>query len=158
MSDIDSKIEQILHENMANEEEVPTKKPSVFARFKNIFIPQKKEKDEIKDSLEKIENQKKVIEAKKGADILSKYLEHIETQLDKVDEQNKLLIDHLATAKENNEAFINQITALSKTNEKLSEQFSSLKRREKVAKIIAIIASSLAIGFWVFQFIRIIVG
>ena len=89
---------------------------------------------------------------------LNEYLGAIETQLDKVDEQNKILLFHLSTVKENNEALLKQITVLSKNNEQLFQQFQSSKRREKIAKIIAVVASSLAIGFWIYKIIMVILG
>ena len=89
---------------------------------------------------------------------LNEYLGAIECQLDKMDEQNKILLFHLSTVKENNEALLNQITVLSKNNELLFKQFQASKKREKLAKIIAIIASSLAIGFWVYRIIMILLG
>ena len=89
---------------------------------------------------------------------LNEFLGSIESQLDKMDEQNKLLLFHLQTVKENNEALLNQINVLSKNNEQLFKQFQASKRREKIAKIIAIIASCLAIGFWVYKIIMILLG
>ena len=89
---------------------------------------------------------------------INEYLDAIETQLGSLDEQNKILLYHLSTVKENNEALLQQITLLSRNNKMLFEQFQNMKRREKTAKIVAIIASCLAIGFWVWKIISIIMG
>lgn len=89
---------------------------------------------------------------------LNEYLDAIENQLDKVDEQNKILLFHLSTVKENNEALLNQISVLSKNNEQLFQQFQASKKREKLAKIVAIISSCLAIGFWVYRIVMILLG
>ena len=47
---------------------------------------------------------------------------------------------------------------LSKNNDMLFTQFRASKKREKWAKIIAIVASCLAIGFWVYKFITMIIN
>jgi len=94
----------------------------------------------------------------KDARKLGEYLSAIENQLDKVDEQNEMLLLHLSTVKDNNESLLEQVKVLSKNNEQLYEQFQASKKREKFAKIIAIIASGLAIGFWVYRFISIALG
>ena len=88
---------------------------------------------------------------------LNQYLGAIESQLDKMDEQNQILLFHLSTVKENNEALLNQITVLSKNNEQLFKQFQASKKREKVAKIIAIVSSSLAVIYGAYRLIDLII-
>ena len=88
---------------------------------------------------------------------LNQYLGAIESQLDKMDEQNQILLFHLSTVKENNEALLKQLTVLSKNNEQLFKQFQASKRREKVAKIIAIISSSLAVIYGAYRLIDLII-
>ena len=84
---------------------------------------------------------------------LNDYLDAIECQLDKMDEQNKMLLFYLTTVKENNEALLNQVNLLSKHNDELYKQFQASKKREKIAKILAIISSVAAIGFTVWRII-----
>ena len=88
---------------------------------------------------------------------LNEYLGAIESQLGRMDEQNKILLFHLSTVKENNEALLNQVTVLSKNNDLLFQQFQASKKREKIAKIIAIISSSLAIVYGVYRLVDLII-
>ncbi|MCL2234574.1 MAG: hypothetical protein FWC11_04225 [Firmicutes bacterium] len=165
MSDINNRIIQTQNESeekiVNNHIEKDIKKPSMLQKLKNIFTTGTKKKESKKEEVKcGVVADDKILQVatagQNDSEILSRYLGHIETQLDKVDEQNKLLLMHLASSKENNDLLIKQITELSKSNERLTTQFLTLKKREKVAKIIAIVASSLAIGFWVYQFIMIL--
>jgi len=134
-------------------------KKGPVARFKSYLFNRKGEKA-VRRDIAALENEngnghaEKVEKARK----LNHYLDAIESQLDKMDEQNKILLFHLSTVKENNEALLEQVKVLSKNNEQLFQQFQTSKKREKLAKVIAIIASGLAIGFWIYQFIKIFTG
>jgi small-conductance mechanosensitive channel len=109
-------------------------------------------------ALRKKQTEAKIEKPQKDMRKLNEYLSSIEEQLDKVDEQNKTLLSHLNTVKENNETLLEQVKVLSKNNEQLYNQFQTSKRREKIAKIVAVISSCLAIGFWVYRFISILLG
>lgn len=132
-------------------EKKPEKKMS---RLKAFFFNRKAEKEFRRENNEVAEKTEK---SSKENRKLSEYLSTIEEQLDKVDEQNKVLLFYLTTVKENNEALINQINILSKNNEQLFHQFMASKKREKLAKIIAIVSSGLAIGYTLYRFIMLII-
>ena len=140
------------------------KKPSKISRLKAYLFNRKAEKEFRKENKGLLkasvnaESAERSDKTEKETRRIGEYLNAIENQLDKVDEQNKILLFHLSTVRENNEALLNQISVLSKNNEQLFEQFQSSKKREKLAKIIAIIASSLAIGFWVYKFVLMFLG
>lgn len=135
------------------------KKKGVISRFRAYLF----NRGTGKESRKEITDLNAAISAKpetsaKETRKLNEYLDAIESQLDKMDEQNKILLFHLQTVKENNETLLNQINILSKNNEQLFQQFQASRKREKVSKIIAVIASCLAIGFWVYRFVMIALG
>ena len=134
------------------------KKQGIFSRFRTFLFNRGAEKTYKKENGTTTTNGDKNEKTVKETRKLNEYLDAIETQLDKMDEQNKILLFHLSTVKENNEALLHQVTVLSKNNDQLFQQFKASKKREKFAKIIAIVASCLAIGFWVYQFVKIFLG
>ena len=88
----------------------------------------------------------------------SEFLGAIEFQLDKVEGQNENLIHQLETLESNNKLLLEQVTHLTKNNDQLTEQYNNMKKREKVAKILAIISASFGIGLGVFNIIRLIIS
>ena len=116
----------------------PAEKKTLFARFQS-FLSGRKEK----------------IAAKKvaTADVrqINEFFGTIEAQLDKVDGQNKSLLEQLSMLKINNETLVSQVKILTQNNNQLTEQFNAMKKREKIAKILAIISAILAIGLSFFN-------
>ncbi|MCL2375286.1 MAG: hypothetical protein FWC82_02030 [Firmicutes bacterium] len=84
---------------------------------------------------------------------LNDFLNAIEVQLDKVDEKNSLLLSQITTLKDNNEILLDQVKTLTHNNNQLAEQYNNMKKREKIAKIMAIVSASLAISVTIFTFI-----
>jgi hypothetical protein len=122
------------------------KKESIYQRFKRYRADRKLERAFLSAEVQPEEPPKRHV---------SEFLNLIETQLGSLDEQNKLLLMHMATVKDNNDTLMEQVKILSKNNELLYRQFNLSKRREKISKTIAIISSSLAIGLAVYKFLQI---
>jgi len=89
---------------------------------------------------------------------LSETLIGIESQLDKVDEQNQMLLLTVGTLKENNQVLLQQIQTLSDTNKQLFEKIQASRKRERIFKIIAALSSIIAFSVGVYNLIRIIRG
>ncbi len=132
------------------------KKKGAISRFRAFLFNRGAEKTFQKENAAAlpVNGEKAAKETRK----LNEYLDAIETQLDKMDEQNKILLFHLSTVKENNEALLNQVTVLSKNNDLLFQQFQASKKREKLAKTVAVISSVLGIGFIIFRAIMWLLG
>jgi len=81
------------------------------------------------------------------------FLGAIETQLDKVEGQNENLLRQISTLDKNNQLLLEQVQTLTKNNNQLTEQYNNMKKREKLAKIMAIIAATFSIGLAVFNII-----
>ena len=142
------------------------KKQGKIASFKQYLFNRKAEK-EYKKELKKEAKQDKPLslptsenceKTRKYQRRLNDYLDAIENQLDKVDEQNKMLLFYLTTVKENNETLLSQVNILSKHNEELNKQWKISRRREKIAKTLAIISSIAAIGFTAWRIIDMILS
>jgi len=129
-------------------------KKGVFARFKAFLF----------DKIEPTE-QEKGAPHKKGAkadsdtiEKLNEFMGNIETQRDRVDVQNKSLLEQVSVLKTNNETLLKQITILTENNTRLTNQFNASKRREKIAKTLAIISSIAALGLTTYNILRMIIG
>jgi len=83
----------------------------------------------------------------------NEFLGAIEVQLDKVEEQNEQLLKTICTLEKNNDMLLEQVTNLTRNNNQLTEQYNNMKKREKIAKIMAIIAATFSIGLAVFNII-----
>jgi len=144
-------------------------KKGMFARLRD-FIANKKEaaqkaaEEKAAEKAEKaaVKANKKTIGSsvrtltETGSDDMRKFGEFlgaIETQLDKVEEQNESLIKQLSTLEKNNNMLLEQVSNLTKNNNQLAEQYNNMKKREKVAKIMAIVAASFSIGLAIFNVI-----
>ncbi|MCL2555521.1 MAG: hypothetical protein FWE03_00685 [Firmicutes bacterium] len=134
-------------------------KQGKIAKFKQFLFnrnAEKKYNKELKNDANKSKNTtlpENCEKTKKYQRKLNDYLDAIENQLDKVDEQNKMLLFYLTTVKENNETLLSQVNHLTKHNEELNTQFKLSKRREKIAKTLAIISSIAAIAFTAWRII-----
>jgi len=137
--------------------ETPPPKKGKIARFKSFLAGRKTNKEQKKEAKldERLLNTPPELceKTKKNNRKLNDYLDAIENQLDKVDEQNKMLLFYLTTVKENNETLLSQVNHLTKHNEELNQQFKISKRREKIAKTLAIISSIAAIAFTAWRII-----
>jgi len=140
------------------------KKQGKIARFKQFLFSRNTEKEYIKEQKKEAKLNKQSIlsidesceKTQKHQRRLNECLDAIETQLDKVDEQNKMLLFYLTTVKENNETLLSQVNHLTKHNDELYEQFKMSRRREKIAKTLAIISSIAAIAFTAWRIIDMI--
>ncbi|MCL2796542.1 MAG: hypothetical protein FWD58_00585 [Firmicutes bacterium] len=168
---------QDFYDNQDDFEEEPVKeKKGLFARFRS-FISGKKEPKESKEPKEPKEQKDSKRAAtlpeapKADTDSIAKFndfLGSIETQLGRVDEQNKsllgqvsvlksnneILLNQVSVLKTNNDALLSQINILTENNSRLTEQFNVSRRREKIAKTLAIISSILAIGLTIYTFLQ----
>lgn len=134
-----------------------TEKKSVLSRLRSFFNRKDKQpSDKIKT---------KPVKRKLSSDVssedvrkINEFLGSIENQLDKVDEQNKSLLEQLSLLKTNNEILVSQVEILTRNNISLTEQFNAMKKREKIAKILAIISAVLAIGLSAYNILRLIIG
>ena len=88
----------------------------------------------------------------------NRFLGAIEIQLDKVEGQNVHLLHQLSTLEKNNALLLEQVQALTKNNNQLTEQYNNMKRREKIAKIMAIISATIGIGLGIYNVIRLILS
>ncbi|MCL2798591.1 MAG: hypothetical protein FWD58_11205 [Firmicutes bacterium] len=135
-------------------------KKGILARFKAFIFDRKESSGEPKPTHPK-KGPKADLNLKADADTIEKlneFMESIETQLDRVDAQNKSLLAQVSLLKTNNETLLLQITTLTNNNNRLTEQFNASKRREKIAKTLAIVSAILAIGLSTYNFLRMIIG
>jgi len=146
----------MLQETVENESQEKKK----MSRWRAFFFNRKAQKEFRKEMKKAAETGEDVQTEKQGKDArkLTEYLSDIETHLGEVNEQNKLLLFQISTLKENNDSLLKQVEVLSKNNELLSRQFEASQKREKLAKIIAIISSALAIGFSIYKIIEAFLG
>jgi len=155
VQEIDHIIDKVIEEEIDMKDK--EKKKGRIARLRAFLFNRGAEKRFRKENGHGADGEELKEKSEKNSRKLNEYLDAIENQLDKVDEQNKVLLFHLSTVKENNEALLNQVSILSKNNDLLFEQFKASKRREKIAKIIAIISSSLAAVYGVYRLVDLII-
>jgi small-conductance mechanosensitive channel len=162
LSDIEVDV-SVPHEGDTGEEPEAAagkeKKQGVMSRFKTYLFNRRAEKAFLKESKrqeESLNHSADVDKPVKDNRRLNEYLGAIENQLDKMDEQNKMLLFYLTTVKDNNESLLKQISVLSKNNDQLFQQFQHSKKREKLAKIVAIISALLTIGLTAWRIIEMI--
>ena len=166
--------EQVTEDVVENSLEPLHEKKGVFARFRD-YIASRKEVAQKAAEIRAAEKAEKAASktaskatgkqtlgasvktlAETNADDMRKFGEFlgaIETQLDKVEEQNENLIKQLSTLEKNNNMLLEQVTNLTDNNNKLTEQYNNMKKREKVAKIMAIVAATFSIGLAIFNII-----
>jgi len=147
-------------ETAAQPEDSTPQKQGKIAKFKQYLFNRNAEKEYMKEQKKAAKLGQPVLpstepceKTKKYQRRLNDYLETIESQLDKVDEQNKMLLFYLTTVKENNETLLAQVNHLTRHNEELNKQFKISRRREKIAKTLAIISSIAAIAFTAWRII-----
>ena len=132
----------------------PKQKTSLFRRFINFVASKAVKPDNDSDPRE---NGKSSQNRENGFDEQSPevraFLQNLEHQLGDIDEQNRLLLEHLSIIKDNNNVLMEQVKVLTANNDLLYEQFQASRKREKASKIIAIISSALAIGFTLWRII-----
>lgn len=87
---------------------------------------------------------------------LNNTLNTIEGQLEKVDEQNQMLLLTIGTLKENNQVLLQQIQTLSDTNKQLFAKMQASRKRERIKTIIATLSSIVALGVGVYNVLRIL--
>ena len=137
----------------------PIEKKGLLARFK-AFVAGKFEKKptETDDFFAKTHGG--TTSAHESGDIkkFNEFLGNIEAQLERVDEQNRSLLEQLSLLKSNNETLISQVCILTDNNNHLTEQFNKSRKREKIAKILAIISSVAALGLTAWKIIGMLVG
>ena len=142
--------------------ETNAQKKGMFAKLRDFLSHKKDATNETATSLVKPKPSKKSI----GASVrtLSKttdedmrkfndFLGAIEVQLDKVEGQNEHLLRQLSQLEKNNDMLLEQVKTLTHNNNQITEQYNNMKKREKVAKIMAIIAATCSIGLAVFNII-----
>ncbi|MDR3318996.1 MAG: hypothetical protein LBS99_06105 [Clostridiales bacterium] len=133
-------------------------KTSLFRRFVNYASGKRGLKTpELTDGVISDPELKEISKGVTTTEAVMDFLNSIENQLGNIDEQNKLLLSHIDTIKENNRALLEQVHILKINNEHLYELFQASRKREKVSKIIAIISSTLAIGFTLYKIISTII-
>jgi len=84
------------------------------------------------------------------------FLGAIEGHLGKVECQNENLLKQVGTLERNNTLLLQQVQTLTKNNNQLTEQYNNMKKREKIAKIMAIIAATFSIGLAIFTIFNLI--
>ncbi|MCL2598309.1 MAG: hypothetical protein FWD76_00150 [Firmicutes bacterium] len=82
---------------------------------------------------------------------LNQTLSGIESQLDKVDEQNQMLLMTLGTLKENNQVLLQQVQTLGDTNKQLFQKLQASRKRERIIKVIAALSSCIALGIGIYN-------
>jgi hypothetical protein len=137
--------------------EADKKKPSLVRRFVSFLSKSREndgaEGDTAQAPLPRAEAIESIERTVGGNAEVMEFLSTIETQLGSIDTQNKLLLEHLNTIKENNRVLLEQVHVLSVNNNVLYQQFQQSRKRETLSKVIAIISSSLAIGYSLYRFI-----
>ena len=133
----------------------PKEKKSVFARFRAFLFEKQVEAEEPR---EMTKNANTPVSDTSTDDLkkFNAFLGTIENQLGRVDEQNKSLLEQLSVLKSNNETLVTQVKILTNNNNQLTEQFNASKKREKIAKTLAIISAIAAIGLTTYNFLMII--
>ncbi|MCL2375581.1 MAG: hypothetical protein FWC82_03570 [Firmicutes bacterium] len=134
-------------------------KKSMFARIRGFFAsknpPASKEEKEKAQKKKSVGASLRTLLETNEDDIrkFNEFLGAMELHLDKVEGQNEHLLRQLGTLEKNNTLLLEQVQVLTKNNNQLTEQYNNMKKREKVAKIMAIIAATFSIGLAVFNVI-----
>jgi len=149
-------------------------KRGMFSRIKDYFATKNQEYKDAKEAKvktikEKPVKEKPVKKSNTSSSIrtlletneddvrkFNEFLGALEVHLDKVEDQNEHLVKQLSTLEKNNNLLLEQVQTLTKNNNQLTEQYNNMKKREKIAKIMAIIAATFSIGLAIFTIFNLI--